>query len=178
MLMRIHTRNGKFWSSRVKRVLWQSLSGAFCERKDIPREDDLNLEIPFLDQFKAVNESDQLLLGRLRNWVYEWVEDMNGPAPEIEQYEYYEDFEWDRDFYESRAQGTIEELDREIETWLRGKSRQRADATLNSPITSVNDKDIRIDFREEHIRRQRERIPNQIAGLSDYNRLYGRDSAH
>ena len=40
------------------------------------------------------------------------------------------------------------------------------------------DKEFLTDFVEERIRRQRERIPNQIAGLSDYNRLYGRDSAH
>ena len=43
---------------------------------------------------------------------------------------------------------------------------------------SARDRDIQTDLGEERIRRQRERIPRQIAGLSDYNRLYGRDSAH
>lgn len=179
MLMRIRTRNGKSWFSKVKRVLWQGASGAICEREriDLSMEDDLNLEIPFLDQFKPNNESDQLLLGQLRNWVYYQVEDVNGPAPEIEQHEYYEDFVWNRDFYESCAQSTIEELDRELEAWLRAKSNPWAEATPNSPKTSVSDRDIQIDFREEQIRRQRGRMPRQIANLSDYSRLAGPDSA-
>ena len=174
MLMCIRTRSGKSWFSKVRRVLWQGPREAICERIDIAEENDLSLEIPFLDQFKSVNESDQLLL---RNWVYCQVENMNGPAPEIEQYEYYEDFEWNRDFYESLAQSTIEELGREVETWLRAKSIQRTEATLNSQKGIVGGEDTKTDFREEHIRRQRERIPRQIANLSDYNRLGGPDSA-
>ena len=133
----------------------------------------MNLEIPFLSHVRP----DNLRLGSLWNWVYYQVEDANGPAPVIEQYEYYEDFEWDRDFYESRAQGTIEELGREVEAWLRAESDQWTESTLNSQKTSVSDRDTQTDFREERIRRQRERIPSQIANLSDYSRLGGPDSA-
>jgi len=137
----------------------------------------LHLAIPFLDHFKPINERDKLVLGQCRNLVYGWVEDVNGPPPAIEQYEYYQDFEWDRDFYESRAQGTIEELSREVASWLWAKSNQRAESTLSGQASIVGDEDIQINFREEHIRRQKERIPRQIANLSDYSRLGGPDSA-
>lgn len=169
MLMSVHTRNGKSWFSKVENVLEQRASGAICERIDISVEGDLNLEIPFLSYVKP----DSLFLG----WIWDWVEEVNGPAPEIGKYEYYRDFERDHELYESRALGTIQELDREIETWLRAKSNQWAEATLNGPETSVSDSDIQIDFREEEIRRQRERIPRQIANLRDYSRLGGPDSA-
>lgn len=106
MLVRICTRYGKSWYSRVKRVRWQGTSGAICERIDISVEDDLNLEIPFLSNVKP----DSLLYGWIRNWVYSRVEDAEGPAPVIDQYEYYEEFESDRDFYEYCAQEVIEEL--------------------------------------------------------------------
>lgn len=177
MLMCICTRSGQSWFSKVRRVLWRGSWGAICERIDIAAKDDLNLEIPFLDHFRPANELDKLVLGQCRNLVYDWVEDVNGPPPEIEQYEYYQDFEWDRDFYESRAQGTIEELSREVASWLWAKSNQRAESTLSGQASIVGDEDIQTNFREEHIRRQKERIPRQIANLSDYSRLGGPDSA-
>ena len=179
MLTRVRARNGKSWYSRVGRVLWQGTWGAICERIDIAEEDELDLEIPFLDNFRPDNEAASLLLGQIRKLVYDWVEDANGPAPFIEHYEYYNDLKSDRDFYhEFLAKHTIGELDREVETWLRANTNQWAEVTLNSQQECVSDEDIRTDFWEEYVRRQRERIPRQIAGLSDYNRLYGRDSAH
>ena len=106
MLMCVRTRNGKSWFSKVDNVLEQRALGAICERIDIPVADDLNLEIPFLDHVKSNNS----LFGRIRNCVYYRVEDAIGPAPKIEQHDYYENFEWNRDAYESLAQGIIEEL--------------------------------------------------------------------
>ena len=132
MLICVRTRSGTSWYSKVKNVQWEGPWGAICERIDIAEEDDLNLEIPFLDQLRPDSESNRFLLGRLRDRVYDWVEDANGPAPEIEHYEYYEHYEIDCDLYEFRAQRTIEELEREIKTRLRAKSNQRTEATLNS----------------------------------------------
>ena len=132
MLICVRTRSGKSWYSKLKNVQWQGPGGAICARIDIAEKDDLNFEIPFLDQLRPDSESDRLLLGRLRDQVYDMVENANGPAPEIEHYEYYELYEIDCDLYKFRAQRTIEELDREIKTRLRAKSIQWTEATLNS----------------------------------------------
>lgn len=106
MLMCVRTRNGKSWFSKVDNVLEQRASGAICERTDIPVENGLNLEIPFLSHVELGNSYPEWI----RNWVYYRVEDANGPAPVIDEYEYYEVFESDRDFYEFCAQNVIEEL--------------------------------------------------------------------
>ena len=116
MLIFVRTRSGESWYSKVSNVLWRGPQGAICERNDIAEEYELNLGLPFLDHFRPVNELDKLLFGQFQDLVYDWVEEANGPAPVIEQYEYYEDFEIDCELYEFRAQSTIEELDREFKT--------------------------------------------------------------
>ena len=178
MLICVRTRNGISWYSKVNNVLWQGPWGAICERIDIAEWDELNLEIPFLDLFELDNGSDQLLLGQLQNIVYDGVKKAIGHAPEIEQYEYYKDYRAVCDTYKSKAQDIIEIIDRERKRLLQVKFNKRAEVTLHSQKECVSDENIRTDFWEEDVRRQRERIPRQIAGLSDYNRLYGRDSAH
>ena len=65
MLICIRTLNGKSWYSKIERVYWQGVSGAICKRKDVSMEDDLNLEIPFLDRAKL----DNPCLEWFRNWV-------------------------------------------------------------------------------------------------------------
>ena len=114
MLICVRTRNRNSWYSKVERVFWQGVSGAICKRIDIPEEDDMNVGIPFLDHFSPVHELDKSRLEWLRNWVYYRVEDANGPAPVIDNYEYCEDYEIDCDVYESRAQDIIKELEKTL----------------------------------------------------------------
>lgn len=110
MLICVSTCDGKSVPSRVERVVSKCKIGAICDRYDVSDESDIYLEIPFLDQLKPNDRLDELILGCLQKWVYRQVEDTIGPAPMIDRYEYYEDFEIDRERYEFDAQFIIEDL--------------------------------------------------------------------
>ena len=110
MLICVPTCNGKSVPSRVKRVVSQSALGAICETIDVSVEDNINLEISFLDQVKPNDVMEDSLFGWLRKWACYQVEDAIGPAPVIDRYEYYEDFEIECELYELDAQYIIEEL--------------------------------------------------------------------
>ena len=152
MLIWLRARNGKSWFSEVNRVLWEGPSKFTGESGAICERMDLAL-----DADRVVSEIASDLIAQMESTFAQ----LESRVTKLEE----------------NLQGltvtpvpkiaAIESIPPPNGGYKQGYHQNNA-----------RDNEFLTDFVEERIRRQRERIPNQIAGLSDYNRLYGRDSAH
>ena len=151
-LIWLRTRNGKSWFSEVNRVLWEGPSKFTGELGAICERMDLAL-----DADRVVSEI-----------VSDFIAQIESTFAQLE----------------SRVTKLEENWQGLTVTPVPKLAAIESIPPLNGGYQqgyhqkNARDKEFLTDFVEERIRRQRERIPNQIAGLSDYNRLYGRDSAH
>ena len=151
-LIWIRTRKGKSWFSEVKNVVWEGPSKFTGELGAVCERVDLALDIDRVDP----------------EIVSDFIAQIESAFAQLE----------------SRVTKLEENWQDQTGTTVSKLSAIESIPPLNGGYNqgdlqkNARDTEILTDFVEEHIRRQRERIPNQIAGLSDYNRLYGRDSAH
>jgi len=147
----LRARNGKSWFSEVDTVLWEGPS-------------------KFTGELGAVCERTDIAWDNSRI-VFELLSDL---LPQLEA-------------INAQTTAKIEQLEA---TWPGQTVTPAPMLPAIEPMSSPNagfrsvqhdsaqDRGILTDYREEQIRRQKERIPCQIAGLSDYSRLYGADSAY
>lgn len=151
-LIWIRTRKGKSWFSEVKNVVWEGPSKFTGELGAVCERVDLALDV---DRVASELVSDLIA-----------------------------QFESAFTQLESRVTKLEENWQEQTETPVPKLAAIESIPPLNGGYDqrdlqkNARDKEFLTDFVGERIRRQRERIPNQIARLSDYNRLYGRDSAH
>ena len=125
MLMRIRTRNGMSWYSKVRRVLWQGNSEAICERTDVVEEGFAIMEIPFLDHVYTNGELDHTAKIRLiRKQILDMITKMYRPAPAISNYEYYVDYQKDCALYQTVLDQAIQEVSSRLLEMIYGQSNE------------------------------------------------------
>ena len=151
-LIWLRARNGKSWFSEVNRVLWEGPSKFNSELGAICERMDLAL-----DADRIASEIVSHFIAQIESTFAQ----LESRVAKLEE----------------NGQGLTVTPVPELAA-IESIPPLNGDYQQGYHQNDARDKEFLTDFVEEHIRRQRERIPNQIAGLSDYNRLYGRDSAH
>lgn len=150
MLLWVRTRSGKSWFSKVKKVLWEGTSKYTGKIGAV------------CERIDKLSDNDLIAMGSniLTKLVARQVQ--------IEATSELLDANWQGRMATPKTMSPA--IDPILQTGAGAESRYRQE--------SACDENIQTRLWRERVRRQKERMPRQVASLRDYSRLYGRDSAY